>query len=58
LFRRVALYVSFLCLHPFLDGKGRTARMLFNLLLMYEGETAAYLPLNKLFVLAEIRWLF
>jgi hypothetical protein len=54
LFRCVALFVSFLCLHPFLDGNGRTARMLFNLLLVSERETGPYLPLNKIFALADM----
>jgi Fic family protein len=31
----------FVCIHPFFDGNGRTARLVTNLLLMQEGSSPA-----------------
>ena len=33
----IRFYVAFIAIHPFLDGNGRTSRMLLNYLLMREG---------------------
>ncbi len=35
--RRAMLYAIFVGIHPFIDGNGRTARLLLNLELMKEG---------------------
>lgn len=45
----IALYVlDFLCIHPFLDGNGRMARLLTVLLLYYYGyEVSRYISLER-----------
>jgi Fic/DOC family len=48
LFTATRLLVLFLNCHPFLDGNGRSARILFNLALNKgTPETAIYIPLNE-----------
>ncbi len=41
------LHADFVRIHPFIDGNGRTARLLMNLELMQAGFPAAVLPVEK-----------
>lgn len=50
LFAALNLYVLMLSAHPFSDGNGRTARILFNLLLSWRhGSADHYIPLADIF---------
>lgn len=45
-----AYVLDFLCIHPFRDGNGRTARLLSLLLLYYHGyEVGRYISLERIF---------
>lgn len=45
--RAARLHVDFVKIHPFIDGNGRTARLLMNLELMKSGYPATVLPVRK-----------
>ena len=45
--RAAQLHSDFVKIHPFIDGNGRTARLLMNLELMRAGFPAAVLPVEK-----------
>jgi len=39
-----AAHYKLVCIHPFKDGNGRTARLLMNLILLRAGYTTAFIP--------------
>ena len=45
--RAARVHVDFVKIHPFVDGNGRTARLLMNLELMKSGFPAMVIPLEK-----------
>jgi hypothetical protein len=45
--RAVRLHVDFVGIHPFVDGNGRTARLLLNLELIKAGYPAIVLPVQR-----------
>lgn len=45
--RSAKVHVDFVKIHPFVDGNGRTARLLMNLELMKAGFPAAVLPVKR-----------
>ncbi len=45
--RAARVHVDFVKIHPFVDGNGRTARLLMNLELMKEGFPPVVLPVEK-----------
>ena len=45
--RAARVHADFVKIHPFVDGNGRTARLLMNLELMKAGFPAAVLPVEK-----------
>jgi Fic family protein len=45
--RAARLHTSFICIHPFVDGNGRTARLLLNLELIKAGFPAVVLPVER-----------
>jgi Fic family protein len=45
--RAARLHTGFVCIHPFVDGNGRTARLLLNLELIRAGFPAAVLPVER-----------
>lgn len=49
----VVAYAGVIHAHPFRDGNGRTARVLFNLLMRQWFETPHFLPLLDMMVLSE-----
>jgi Fic family protein len=45
--RAARLHVDFVKIHPFVDGNGRTARLLLNLELLKAGFPAVVLPVER-----------
>lgn len=45
--RAVQLHTDFVKIHPFIDGNGRTARLLLNLELLKAGYPAIVLPVQR-----------
>jgi Fic family protein len=45
--RAARLHGEFVKIHPFVDGNGRTSRLLMNLVLMQNGYPAVVLPVEK-----------
>ena len=45
--RAARVHADFVKIHPFVDGNGRTARLLMNLELMKDGFPPAVLPVEK-----------
>ena len=45
--RAARVHADFVKIHPFVDGNGRTSRLLMNLELMKAGFPAAVLPVEK-----------